>query len=130
MGELMELTLSDAELDWSVQQEKDAGWLPLPALMRVAVLLPVVGDAGGEEQELSLPCTLRVTTSEAGEQQEGSGTAGERPVVFKVLEGKRLVASHTMKLQDCVPVLSEGSISWTHDVVVNNVGSCGGCWMK
>jgi hypothetical protein len=125
----MELKLSDAELDWSTQEEKNAGRLPLPELMRVVVLLPVVGGASAEAQELSLPCTLRVTTSETGEEQEGSETVGERSVVFKVLEGEHLVISHAMKLQDCVPLLSEGTISWTRDVVVNNVGWRVVCWV-
>lgn len=117
----MELTLSDAEFYWGTKQQKDESGLPTPELTRVAVLLPATEGGDTNDQELSLPCTIRVTTSEAGEQEEGSNTAGERPIVFKVLEGKQLVASHAMRLQDCVPVLSEGTISWTHDVVVNHV---------
>lgn len=109
----MELLLGEPRLEWREGQADG------PALERFhvsAALLPLRDEPGGE-QPLPLPGKVRLATANA--ELDEKSEPGDRTVVFKLLDGAKVVASRALALQECVPVLAEGTLAWSHDLVYN-----------
>ncbi|RMX67082.1 hypothetical protein DD238_001083 [Peronospora effusa] len=109
----MELTLQSADVLWLAQPlEKQTGILHGPLASHLTVLLPSAKD---QDVEVSLPCNISIPPEEL--TTENKTSLLDQHVKFKLLDGVEIVATHVMKLRECIPVLTEGSVHWTQPVL-------------
>ncbi|CAI5734106.1 unnamed protein product [Peronospora destructor] len=109
----MELTLQKADVLWLAQPlEKQTGVLHEPLASRLTVVLPCAKD---EDVGMSLPCSISIPAEEL--TTENKTSLLDQHVKFKLLDGVEIVATHVLKLRDCIPVLTEGFVHWTQPVL-------------
>ena len=113
----MELTLQKAAILWLAKppkEQEDSSQAPTHA--RLTVLLP---SAHGQDDEVSLPCSIVIPAE--GLTTKNKTSLLDQDVTFKLLDDTYVMATHSMKLRWCIPVLSEGSVHWTQPVLRRNV---------
>lgn len=115
----MELKLYDAEVKLRVKVPTDEA-PPALAAPRVVVVLPASGDGPEKNKERPLPCKLHVAIPNGGEE---SSEALEQPIVLKVFDGRQVLVSRGLTLKECIPVLSDGAITWSQEISRKGVRS-------
>ncbi|KAL4095379.1 hypothetical protein PRIC1_008753 [Phytophthora ramorum] len=114
----MEASLLRADVLWLAKPLKKQVEPPhAPQAARVTVVLP--STESREEEETSLPCHIAFSASDL--EAENKTSLLERHATFKLLDGDDLVATHALKLRECVPVLAEGAIHWAQPVLHKDV---------
>ncbi|RLN52350.1 hypothetical protein BBJ28_00005655 [Nothophytophthora sp. Chile5] len=116
----MEITLQDAEVVWQAKHLKKQVEDPrAPLATTVTVLLPSPSAKDSDQRpELSLPCKISVPPSDLEEgAEENEDSVLNRHATFNLRDGGELVATHALKLRDCIPVLADGAIHWTQPVL-------------
>ncbi|RLN93232.1 hypothetical protein BBJ28_00015555 [Nothophytophthora sp. Chile5] len=120
----MEITLQDAEVVWQAKHLKKQTEDPrAPLATTVTVFLPSPSATDSDERpELSLPCKISVPPSDLEEgAEENEHSVLNRHVTFNLRDGDELVATHALKLRDCIPVLADGAIHWTQPVLHKDI---------
>ena len=108
----MELTLQNADVLWLTQPlEKQTGVVHGPLASQLTVVQPSANDHDVGE---SLPCRISISAEELMTEKKTSLL--DQHVTFNLLDGVEIVATHVLKLRDCIPVLTEGSVHWTQPV--------------
>ncbi|KAL4151559.1 hypothetical protein PRNP1_008501 [Phytophthora ramorum] len=114
----MEASLLRADVLWLAKPLKKQVDPPhAPQAARVTVVLP--STESREEEETSLPCHIAFSASDL--EAENKTSLLERHATFKLLDGDDLVATHALKLRECVPVLAEGAVHWAQPVLHKDV---------
>ncbi|TDH73476.1 uncharacterized protein CCR75_003081 [Bremia lactucae] len=104
----MELSLLKADVLWLAKpRESKLTKLQAPQATRLIVQLPY---AEKKDQGVSFPCKILIPVEEVAAKNEASLL--EKNVTFKLLDEEEVVATHTFKLRDCIPVLNTGSLHW------------------
>lgn len=113
----MELSLQKAEVVWLAKPPKKQVEVPqAPQATRLVVLLP---QAEKQTEGAALPCNILISAKEL--KVESKSSLLEQHVMFKLLDGDKLVATHALKLRECIPVLTEGSVRWTQPILHKDV---------
>ncbi|KAG7383104.1 hypothetical protein PHYPSEUDO_004026 [Phytophthora pseudosyringae] len=120
----MELSLQKAEVLWLAKPLKKQAEAPrAPQAPRLTVVLP---SAEEQDEGASLPCAISIPAEEL--VTESKTALLDQHVTFQLLDGAKLVATHALKLRECIPVLAEGAVHWTqpvlHEDVLWNVEIC------
>lgn len=113
----MELLLQKAEVVWLPKPPKKHAEAPnAPQNVRLAVLVP---PASEQDEASSLPCSIAIPAEELTDENKTSLL--DQHVTFKLLDGEEIVATHALKLRECIPVLAEGAIHWTQPILHKDV---------
>ncbi|KAK1947729.1 hypothetical protein P3T76_000019 [Phytophthora citrophthora] len=113
----MELSLQKAEVLWLAKPPKKQVEVPqAPQATRLVVAFPQTEE---QNEGAALPCNILISPEEL--KVESKASLLEQHVTFKLLDGDKLVASYALKLRECIPVLTDGSVHWTQPILHNDV---------
>jgi hypothetical protein len=112
----MELTLERSELQWLLKPQQKQAHAPQAA--RLTMALPTEEEGAALPRRVSIPAEELVSSEE--EKNKTTSLLGQH-VTFRLLDGDELVATHALKLRECVPVLKEGAVRWTQPVLHKDV---------
>ncbi|KAG7396663.1 hypothetical protein PHYBOEH_001947 [Phytophthora boehmeriae] len=117
----MELTLVSGDVQWLPKPLKKQAEAPRePKATSLSVLLSSAVDE--ESEERSLPCEIAVPVEDLEpDAVDNEKALLNRHVTFKLMDGDALVATHALKLRECIPVLAEGTIHWKQPVLHKDV---------
>ncbi|KAI9908064.1 hypothetical protein PsorP6_003538 [Peronosclerospora sorghi] len=113
----MELSLLKADVQWMAKPLKEKRVLSsTPPVSDLKVVFP---SAKKIDDGVPFPCNISIPAEELGTENKTSLL--DQHVTFKFMRENELVATHMMKLRECIPVLPEGSIHWTQTVLHNEL---------
>ncbi|CAH0473295.1 unnamed protein product [Peronospora belbahrii] len=109
----MELLLEKADVLWLAQPyKKKKEMLEGPMYSYLTVLLP---SANNQDAGVPLPCSIHIPAEELTTENKTSQL--DEHVTFEIRDGVEVLSTHVMKLRDCIPVLTEGSVHWMQPVL-------------
>ncbi|RLN55972.1 hypothetical protein BBJ29_004033 [Phytophthora kernoviae] len=113
----MELALVTGDVLWLAKPLIKQAEAPRePKAVSLVVRLPSAVDDKSEERPL--PCEIAVPAADLEPGAVNNETSLlNRHVTFKLMDGEVLVATHALKLRECIPVLAEGTIHWKQPVL-------------